>query len=105
MYQLLSVALASAFTLLTVAATSPSLAHIHGRVVSVDVQHGTFEIHHDPFPAMPMAMTMEVRAKNPAAVRGLHAGETITATVDTSTEPWVVTDIRPAPAATPAGHP
>ena len=78
-----------------VIAASP-IAHIHGRVVSIDRRHGTFFIHHDPFAAMPMAMTMEVQPKQRADLRKLHVGETIDATIDTSIVPWPATDIRPA---------
>jgi Cu/Ag efflux protein CusF len=89
---------------LTIAAASPSsIAHIHGKVMAIDSAHGTFQIHHDPFPAMPMAMTMEVKPKNPADVRALHIGEVIDLTVDTSAEPWTATGIHPAPAPNPAG--
>lgn len=83
---------------LAVAASSPALSQIHGTVVAVDRAHGTFRIHHDAFPAMPMAMTMDVRPKHPADLRTLHVGERIDATVDISTEPWIGTGIRPAAA-------
>jgi Cu/Ag efflux protein CusF len=86
----------------TIAASS--IAHIHGRIVSIDPKRGTFLIHHDPFPAMPMSMTMEAQPKNPADLRRLHVGETIDATIDTSVDPWPATDIRPAPAKKPAAH-
>ena len=85
--------------MLAAAADASSIAHIHGRIVSIDRQRGTFEIHHDPFPAMPMAMTMEVQPKRSVDLRRLHVGETIDATIDTSIVPWPATDIRPAPAA------
>jgi len=81
-------------------AISP-VAHIHGKIVSIDAKKGTFQIHHDPFPAMPMAMTMEVEPKNHADLKKLHVGETITATVDTSIVPWPGTEIRPAPVKAP----
>ncbi len=81
-------------------ALSP-VAHIHGKIVSIDVKKGTFQIHHDPFPAMPMAMTMEVEPKNRADLKKLHVGETIDATVDTSIVPWPGTDIRPGPVKAP----
>jgi len=92
-------ALAGAGMALTIAATSPSaIAHIHGTIVKIDRAHGTFMIHHDPFPLMPMAMTMEVEPKRRADLQKLHVGEVIDATVDTANEPWPGTDIRPAPA-------
>ena len=79
-----------------VAASSSGIAHIHGKVVSIDKQHGTFMIHHDPFPMMPMDMTMPVKPKNPADLAKLHVGEIIDATVDTAIDPWPGTQIRPS---------
>jgi Cu/Ag efflux protein CusF len=77
-------------------ATPQTIAHIHGRIVSIDTARHTFLIHHDPFPLMPMAMTMEVQPKNPADLAKLHVGEVIDATIDTSIDPWPATAIRPA---------
>jgi len=83
---------------LTVAATSPlTIAHIHGTIVKIDSARGTFTIHHDPFPIMPMAMTMEVEPVRHADLRKLHVGEVISATIDTTVYPWPATDIRPDP--------
>jgi Cu/Ag efflux protein CusF len=84
----------------TVVIAASTIAHIHGRIVSIDERHGTFFIHHDPFAAMPMAMTMEVEPKHRADLRKLHVGETIDATIDTAIVPWPATDIRPAAAGT-----
>ena len=87
-----------AFLALTLAATAPqTIAHIHGTIVKIDPARRTFMIHHDPFPLMPMAMTMEVEPKRPADLRKLHVGEVIYATIDTSIVPWPGTDIRPDP--------
>jgi Cu/Ag efflux protein CusF len=83
--------------LLAVVIVMSSISHIHGRIVAIDPKRGTFSIHHDPFPAMPMAMTMEAAPKNRADLRRLHVGETIDATIDTSIVPWPATDIRAAP--------
>ncbi len=91
----LAVAIASA----TAAPSPQTIAHIHGRIVSIDAKDGTFQIHHDPFPMMPMAMTMAVQPKDRAVIRTLHVGEIVNATVDTSIYPWPGTDIRPAPPA------
>lgn len=90
-------AIVSAAMVFTLAATSASaVATIHGRIVKIDPARGTFLIHHDPFAAMPMAMTMEVRPKNRADLRALHAGEIVNLTVDTSVEPWAGSAIRRA---------
>lgn len=91
-------ALAGAVMALTIAAGAPqTIAHIHGTIVKIDPARHSFMIHHDPFPLMPMAMTMEVKPVQPAALRKLHAGEVIYATVDTAIYPWPGTDIRPDP--------
>jgi Cu/Ag efflux protein CusF len=95
--------LAAVIASATAAPTPQTIAHIHGRIVSIDTKAGTFQIHHDPFPMMPMAMTMAVKPKNRALVTTLHVGEIVNATVDTSIYPWPGTDIRPAtPAPAPA---
>ncbi len=86
--------LAVALTAAVIAAST--IAHIHGRIVSIDARRGTFMIHHEPFPLMPMAMTMEVEPRRHADLRKLRVGETIDATVDTAVDPWPATDIRPA---------
>jgi Cu/Ag efflux protein CusF len=93
--------LAAKFVVATATAVlaASTVAHVHGRIVSIDARRGTFWIHHDPFPAMPMAMTMEVEPKRRADLRKLHVGETIDATIDTSVVPWLATGIHPAAAA------
>lgn len=78
------------------AAADTSVAHIHGKVVSIDPKSGTFMIHHDPFKEMPMAMTMPVKPKNRADLARLHVGEIIDVTIDTSIDPWPGTNIHPA---------
>jgi len=91
-------ALVGAAMALTIAASAPqTIAHIHGTIVQIDPARHTFTIHHDPFPMMPMSMTMEVEPVHPADLRRLHVGEVIFATVDTSVYPWPGTDIRPDP--------
>ncbi len=90
-------ALVSSGMFLTIAAASPpTIAHLHGTIVKIDRERGTFMIHHDPFPSMPMAMTMEVEPKRRSDLQKLHVGEVIDATVDTTIVPWPGTDIRPA---------
>lgn len=93
-------AFVSAGMALTIAAATPqTIAHLHGTITKIDPKRGTFMIHHDPFPMMPMAMTMEVEPKNRADLKKVHVGEVITVTVDTATVPWPGTDIKAAPAA------
>jgi Cu/Ag efflux protein CusF len=73
-----------------------TVAHIHGRIVAIDARRGTFQIHHDPFPMMPMAMTMDVAPVHRADLAHLHVGEIVDATVDTAIVPWPGRDIHPA---------
>jgi Cu/Ag efflux protein CusF len=79
----------------TVAKLSP-IARIHGRIVSIDRIRGTFMIHHDPFAAMPMAMTMEVAPAHRSDLGKLKIGEFVDVTIDTRVVPWTGTEIRPA---------
>jgi Cu/Ag efflux protein CusF len=91
-------AFAGATMALTIAASAPqTIAHIHGTIVKIDPARHTFMIDHDPFPMMPMEMTMEVEPVPHAELRKLHVGEVIFATIDTSIYPWPGTDIRPDP--------
>lgn len=86
----------AALAVLVVAAAS--FSQIHGRIVAIDARRGTILIHHDPFPAMPMAMTMEIKPVRRADLIRLRVGQTVDATVDTSVQPWPATNIRRAPA-------
>jgi hypothetical protein len=91
-------AFAGAIMALTIAASAPqTIAHIHGKIVKIDPARHTFSIDHDPFPMMPMEMTMDVEPVRHAELRKLHVGEVIFATIDTSIYPWPGTDIRPDP--------
>jgi Cu/Ag efflux protein CusF len=83
-----------------VGVSSMAIQHIHGRIVAIHTKRGTFQIHHDPFPAMPMAMTMEAQPKRAADLAKLHVGEVIDATIDTTVVPWPAWNIRPAAPAT-----
>ena len=80
---------------ITIAALSP-IARIHGKIVLIDRARGTFMIHHDPFPAMPMAMTMEVEPKHRSDLGKLRVGEVVDVTIDTRIVPWPGTNIRPS---------
>lgn len=71
-------------------------SHIHGKIVAVDTAHHQAQIHHDPFAAMPMAMTMVVHVPNTSDLAKLRPGEMIDADVDTSKDPWVMTNVKVA---------
>ena len=81
---------------LVVGASPGAIQNIHGRIVAIDAKHGTFQIHHDPFAAMPMAMTMDVQPKRRGDLAKLHVGEIVDATIDMSEVPWPAWNIRPA---------
>jgi Cu/Ag efflux protein CusF len=86
----LSLAAALAAVVPAAAATS----HVHGKIVAVDAAHHEVQIHHDPFAAMPMAMTMVVIVPNPADFAKLHKGAVVEADVDTSKDPWVLSHVK-----------
>ncbi len=75
-------------------AADAATSQIHGTIVSVDAAHHTVQIHHDPFAAMPMAMTMVVKVPNPADIAKLHKGTIISADIDTSKDPWVLSHVK-----------
>lgn len=84
----IAVALAGAVT------ANAATSHIHGKIVAVDAAHHQAQIHHDPFAAMPMAMTMVVDVPNAADLAKLHKGTVIDADVDTSKDPWVLSHVQ-----------
>jgi Cu/Ag efflux protein CusF len=75
-------------------AAAATLSQIHGKIVAIHPEYREILVHHDPFPAMPMAMTMICTVKRVAQLKGLRPGETIYAQVDTSQSPWVISEIR-----------
>jgi Cu/Ag efflux protein CusF len=65
---------------------------VHGLVLAVMPKDGQAIIRHDAFDSMP-AMTMPFVVVPRAQLGTLQAGNTIDATVDTSTEPWTLRDV------------
>jgi protein SCO1/2 len=65
---------------------------VHGLVLAVTPKDGEAIVRHDAFGSMP-AMTMPFQIVPRATVGTLQAGNTIDATVDTSTEPWTLRDV------------
>ncbi|HXP92009.1 MAG TPA: copper-binding protein [Candidatus Binatia bacterium] len=78
----------------TSAAGEAATSQIHGTIVSVDSAHRTVEIHHDPFAAMPMSMTMVVKVPNAADLAKLHKGTIVNADIDTSKDPWILSHVK-----------
>lgn len=78
-------------SIVLIAATT--VARITGAVVSVDPKGGTVLIHHEAFALMPMSMTMMMRPARRGDLAKLHPGDRVTATVDTATDPWTVSNI------------
>ena len=68
---------------------------LHGLVLQVDASKATAVVRHDTVGTMP-AMTMTFGLE-PAAARKVRAGETIEATLVTTTEPWTLHDLRVVP--------
>jgi protein SCO1/2 len=66
---------------------------VHGLVLAVTPNDGEAIVRHDAFGSMP-AMTMPFRIVPRAQVGTLQAGNTIDATVDTSTEPWTLHNVK-----------
>lgn len=78
-------------------AAGAATTRIHGKIVSVDSAHHTAQIHHDPFAVMPMAMTMVVRVPKAADLAKLHAGSIVDADIDTSKDPWILSNVKIVP--------
>jgi protein SCO1/2 len=82
-----------ALVMLVVPGTSEAKAeHVHGLVLAVTPKDGTAIIRHDAFDSMP-SMTMPFQIIPRSKVATLQAGNTIDATVDTSTEPWTLKNV------------
>ena len=78
--------------------------HLHGVILGLTPQSGQAVVRHDAFGSMP-AMTMPFRVMPRARMRELQPGNTIDATVDTSTDPWTLRDIVVATTQTVAAPP
>lgn len=65
---------------------------LHGLVLAVTPNDGEAIVRHDAFGSMP-GMTMPFRIVPRSAVGTLQAGNTIDATVDTTTEPWTLSHV------------
>jgi protein SCO1 len=65
---------------------------VHGLVLAVTPKDGEAIVRHDAFGSMP-AMTMPFKIVPRSQLGILQPGNTIDATVDTSTEPWTLRDV------------
>jgi protein SCO1 len=65
---------------------------VHGLVLALTPQDGEAIVRHDAFGSMP-GMTMPFRILPRAQIGTLQVGNTIDATVDTTTEPWTLRDV------------
>jgi protein SCO1/2 len=79
------------------AASAQALAaeRLHGLVLQVDAAHATGVVRHDAVGAMP-GMTMTFKFTSPDAASRIHAGESIDAQLDMTTEPWTLRDVHEA---------
>lgn len=87
----------AAATLFVLAASTHAWAadRLHGLVLQVDPAHATAIVRHDSIGTMP-GMTMTFRFASPEAARRVHAGESIDAQLDMTTEPWTLRDVHEA---------
>jgi protein SCO1/2 len=67
--------------------------YIHGLVLAVTSQDGEAIIRHDAFGSMP-AMTMPFRILPTSEVATLQVGNSIDATLDMSSDPWTLHDVK-----------
>jgi Cu/Ag efflux protein CusF len=77
----------------TASGAAAATNRIHGTIVAVDARKHEAQIHHDPFAAMPMAMTMVVSVPKASDLAKLRKGAVIDADVDTSKDPWVLSNV------------
>jgi protein SCO1/2 len=68
---------------------------LHGVILAVEEKQGEVIVRHDPFHGMP-AMTMPFKVAPASKLTALSAGDNIDASVDMSTEPWTLRDLRVA---------
>jgi len=66
---------------------------LHGLVLATQAAKGEAVVRHDAVGGMP-GMTMTFRVASPQVLGRLRPGQTIDATADTNSEPWVLYDVR-----------
>jgi protein SCO1/2 len=74
-------------------ASAGEAAQLHGVVLSVLPDKGEAIVRHDPFGGMP-GMTMLFRVAPAAKLRALRPGDQLDATVDRSSDPWTLRDVK-----------
>lgn len=77
-----------------VAVSRADTSHVHGTIVDVDATKQQVQIHHDPFPAMPMVMTMIFQVPDKTTFSQLRVGMIVDGDVDTDKTPWSLSNIR-----------
>ena len=77
---------------------------MHGIVLTVTPNEGQAIVRHDAFGGMP-SMTMAFRIVPRSLLDELHPGDAIDATVDTTTDPWTLRDVRVSAASRAASEP
>jgi protein SCO1/2 len=81
-----------ALVMLVVPGIVEAAQRVHGLVLAVTPNDGQAIVRHDAFGSMP-AMTMPFRIVPRAELGTLQPGNTLDATVDTTTEPWTLRDV------------
>jgi protein SCO1 len=69
------------------------LEHLHGLVLAVEPAKNEAVVRHDVFGSMP-GMTMTFQVLPLGSVQRLQPGQTINAVVDTTREPWTLSDLH-----------
>ena len=83
--------------LLAIGPLTPAFAetsHVHGTIVIIDAKQQQVQIHHDPFPPMPMVMTMIFQVPDKAVFSALRVGMVVDADVDLDKTPWSLSNIK-----------
>jgi Cu/Ag efflux protein CusF len=82
----------------TPAAETPRSHPLRGVVVAIDTARSELTVKHEAIPGVMRAMTMVFKVE-PAAVKSIEQGQTITAKMSRRGDAWWLHEIKPAPAA------
>lgn len=83
---------AAAAVLLAPCVATAKTVRVHGVVLAVQPKTGEVIVRHDAFDGMP-GMTMPFKVSPPSRIGELQAGSEINATLDTSHDPWTLSNI------------
>jgi Cu/Ag efflux protein CusF len=89
---------AAGASVMPVAAEAPRSHPLRGVVVAIDAARSELTVKHEAIPGVMRAMTMVFKVE-PAAVKSVEQGQTITAKMSRRGDAWWLHEIKPAPAA------